>query len=85
LPILPQKIFLVKKPIWVSKIAEFYADSKSVEMGEIKCFFQKFWANTMINLAKLEFSGFSAFFVYFLPVNFKRNVFQAISTHLKSA
>ncbi len=26
------------------KNKEFYADSKSVEMGEIKCFFLKLWA-----------------------------------------
>ncbi len=67
------------RTIWVSKNAEFYADSKSVEMGEINVSFQSYGQKTMLNLAKLEFSGFSAFFVCFLPITLP------ISTHLKSA
>jgi len=52
------KFFSSQKTNMGIKNAEFYADSKSVEMGEIKCFFRKFWAKTMLNLAKFEFSGF---------------------------
>ncbi len=38
------KFFSSQKTNMGIQKAEFYADSKSVEMGEIKCFFQKFWA-----------------------------------------
>jgi hypothetical protein len=50
--------------IWVSKNAEFYADFKSVEMGEIKCFFERYGQKTMLNLAKFECSGFLVLISY---------------------
>jgi hypothetical protein len=40
----PNFFFSSQKTNMGIKNAEFYADSKSVEIGEIKCLFRKLWA-----------------------------------------
>ncbi len=55
---------------------------KSVEMGEINCFFGKLWAKTHAKFGRIQDL---VLFVCFLPVTLKKYFFKPISAHLKAA